>query len=134
MDLPDGSRMLGVHVAPGMNDLPGLHPLLSDSELEQLVSDASADLVRVGHTHKPLDRQVNGVRVVNTGSVSNPHPDAADRRSSYVVLNARSQGYEVQHRRVGYDYDRVIAVVEASHHPARAYISRHYAPGAEASS
>jgi predicted phosphodiesterase len=85
---------------------------------------ASADLVCVGHTHRPLDRTVNGVRAINVGSVSNPLVD--DRRASYVILDATESGYTIEHRRVAYDYAAVIEAVTRSHHPAGEYIIRHF--------
>jgi len=51
MLLPDGTRLLAVHVAPGQDDGSGIHPALSDDELNALVAKASADLVCVGRTH-----------------------------------------------------------------------------------
>lgn len=45
----------------------------TDQQLvEAGVTDADADLIFVGHTHVPLDRTVNGVRVINLGRVSVP--------------------------------------------------------------
>ena len=35
--LPDGTRLLAVHVAPGQDDGSGIHPALSDDELNALV-------------------------------------------------------------------------------------------------
>jgi predicted phosphodiesterase len=123
--LPDGTRMLGVHVAPGKDDGTGIHPALSDDDLRRLLEAASADLVCVGHTHRPLDRTVNGVRAINVGSVSNPLVD--DRRASYVILDATESGYTIEHRRVAYDYAAVIEAVTRLRHPAGEYIIRHFA-------
>src|ERR1051326_4776761 len=122
-DLPDGSRLLGVHVAPGQVDGPGIHPRLSDAELVSHVQNAGADLVCVGHTHWPVDRTVAGVRVINSGSVSNPI--AFDLRASYARIEATSNSVHVEHRRIAYDVDSVIDAVERSHHPAGAYIISH---------
>ena len=114
--LPDGTRSLLVHAAPGTDDGPGLHPGLSDAEIEQLVAESDADLVCVGHTHELMDRQLAGTRVVNPGSVSNPK--APDLRASYIVLDAAPSGLEVLHRRVDYDHQAVMEAVGESHHPA----------------
>ena len=40
---PDGTRMLGVHAAPGLDDGPGIIPLLSDEELRTLLAPAEAE-------------------------------------------------------------------------------------------
>jgi predicted phosphodiesterase len=95
--LADGTRALAVHVAPGRDDGPGIHPALAPDELSALVADCAADLLLVGHTHWPLDVRAGGVRIVNVGSVSNPW--APDVRASYVLLN----GDEITFRRVAYD-------------------------------
>lgn len=58
LTLPDGTRLLGVHAAPGRDDGPGIHPGLRDDELDACLSTAEADLLCVGHTHVPLDRTV----------------------------------------------------------------------------
>ena len=70
--LPDGTRVLGVHASPGRDDGSGLQPTHSDAQLERRLAGCEADLVIVGHTHVPLDRQVGSIHVVNLGSVSNP--------------------------------------------------------------
>ncbi len=124
LELPDGTRLLGVHVAPGVDDGAGLHPALSDDELAARVSGGLADLVCVGHTHRPMDRTVGDVRVVNVGSVSNPA--TADLRACYALLDADDSDYHIEHRRVPYDYQAVIAAIEASRHPASAYIIQHF--------
>jgi predicted phosphodiesterase len=124
MLLPDGTRLLAVHVAPGQDDGLGIHPALSDDELTALVAEASADLVCVGHTHWPIDRTVAGVRVINTGSVSNPV--ALDLRASYALIDASEAGYGVEHRRVAYDVEAVIEAVERSRHPSGSFIISHF--------
>jgi predicted phosphodiesterase len=93
LQLPDGTRVLGVHVAPGMQDGAGIHPNITDEELRRTVARVAADLVCVGHTHWPIDRHVDRMRVINTGSVSNPL--ALDLRASYALINAHRSGYQV---------------------------------------
>lgn len=121
--LPDGTRLLGVHAAPGQDDGLGLYPDQSDAELEAALRDAQADLLCVGHTHQAMDRRVAAGRVVNLGSVSNPL--APDARASYVLLQADAWGYHVEQRRVDYDRDAVIAQLERLRHPGAAFIVRH---------
>jgi predicted phosphodiesterase len=116
--------MLGAHAAPGADDGTGIHPGMSADELRSLVADCGADLVCVGHTHWPLDRQVGDVHIVNLGSVSNPW--ASDWRASYVLLDADAAGYRLRHRRVHYDRQAAIEAVERSRHPAGEYIVSHY--------
>jgi predicted phosphodiesterase len=123
LTLSDGTRLLGVHAAPGTDDGTGVHPGLSDAELQTLPADCGADLVCVGHVHWPLDRQVGDVRAVTLGSVSNPL--APDLRASYVLLEADTSSYRLQHQRVDYDLQAVIDAVRQSRHPAPEFIVRH---------
>jgi predicted phosphodiesterase len=122
MTLPDGTRLLGVHVAPDRNDGEGVHPRLNDQELRKMLNGCAADLVCVGHTHWPTERLLDGIRVVNVGSVSNPL--APDLRASYVLLSATGSGYEIENRRVAYRYDDVIEAVRRCRHPAGEYVIR----------
>jgi predicted phosphodiesterase len=120
MTLPDGTRLLGVHAAPGTDEGPGIHLKLTDDKLYELVKTSEADLICVGHTHIPLDRTVNGIRVVNLGSVSNPVMPSL--QASYVLLEADASGYQLHHHEVAYDRQAVIEAIRAVHHPASSHI------------
>jgi predicted phosphodiesterase len=124
MTLPDGTRLLGVHASPGQDDGDGISPATSDDTLRGLLAGCDANLVCVGHTHRALDRTVDGVRVVNLGSVSNPH--GSDLRASYVLLDAGAGGYGLRHRQVSYDVQAVVEAVKRSHHPAADFIIGHF--------
>lgn len=119
--LPDGTRLLGVHAAPGQDDGNGIHPKLAEAELKALLDGCDADLVCVGHTHWPVDFHVGDVHVVNLGSVSNPRIPSLD--ASYVVLEADRAGYSVQHRQVAYDREAVLQLLHDLRHPGRDFIS-----------
>jgi predicted phosphodiesterase len=129
LTLPDGTRLLGVHAAPGQDDGPGVPPHRSDDDLGALLGEAEADLVCVGHTHWPLDRPVSvsdrgAGRVVNLGSVSNPL--APDLRASYVRLEADRSGYRLTHRRVDYDRAAAVAALGRLRHPGARFIVDHF--------
>lgn len=119
--LPDGKRVLGVHAAPDTDDGMGISINTPDEELLALVRGVEADLLLVGHTHIPFDRQAGIIRVINPGSISNPFPP--DLRASYVLLEADKAGYAVEFRRVDYDHQAVIEATQAVKHPACAYIT-----------
>lgn len=114
--LPDGTRVLCVHAAPGQDDGDGIRPVMSDAEVAAAIAGAAADLIFVGHTHWALDRTVNGTRVVNLGSVS--LPVLPDLRASYVLLAADEQGYQLTLRKVDYDHQQVIDQLQTQKHPA----------------
>ena len=82
--LPDGTRVLLVHAAPGSDEGNGINAGQSDDDLRAMLAGVEAGLVFVGHTHQPLDRTVDGVRVINLGSVSNP--PRADKRAMWTLL------------------------------------------------
>jgi predicted phosphodiesterase len=120
--LPDGTRVLAVHAAPGTDDGMGISINTSDEELYVLVEGVEAELVLVGHTHLPFERMAGKIRVVNPGSVSNPFPP--DLRASYAILEADERGTTIHHRRVDYDREAVIQAVREVNHPALDYIER----------
>ena len=120
--LPDGTRLLAVHAAPGTDGGDGIHPALSDDELRTILNGCGADLVCVGHTHWALDRSVEGIRVVNLGSVSNPYPP--DLRASYVLLEADKRAYRLEHCRVDYNREAVIALMERMHFSGANYAAK----------
>jgi predicted phosphodiesterase len=120
LTLPDGTRLLGVHAAPGEDDGPGVNPDQTDDELAAILDGCDADLVIVGHTHFPLDRTVGDVRVVNLGSVSNPV--TADLRAAYLLLEADASGHRFERRHVTYDITAVMANVERVRHPASPFL------------
>ena len=122
LTLPDGSRVLAVHAAPGTDDGMGIHINTLEDELSELVSGLDVDTLLVGHTHLPFDRTASGIRIVNPGSVSNPFPP--DLRASYALLEADEGGYKIYHRRVDYDRQAVIQAVREVNHPASGYIER----------
>lgn len=119
--LPDGSRALVVHASPGADDGGGIHPNLSDEVLAKLVAGSEADLVFVGHTHAPLDRQVDGVRVVNPGSIGNPVLPGIG--ACYALLTISPAGYDLALKEVAYDKEAAIAATEAVKHPQADYIN-----------
>ena len=121
--LPDGTRLLGVHASPGQDDGSGFHPGLSQEQQGTLLAGCDADLVCVGHTHTVLDIEVDGIRVVNPGSISNPFPP--DLRAKYAILEADETGYRIERQFVEYDHAAVIDQVHRVKHPAGDYIIRY---------
>lgn len=120
LTLPDGTRLLGVHASPGRDDGPGIQPRHSDEQLKHQLAGCEADVAIVGHTHVPLDRQVENIRVINLGSVSNPVTPGL--QATYALLEADERGYHIQLRRVEYDRDAVIHAIEQSHHPTPSFL------------
>ena len=120
---PNGTRILAVHAAPGMDDGEGIHAGRSNVEIAGLVEGCDADVVFVAHTHEAMARQVGNTLVVNIGSLSNPR--GVDLRASYVVLEITTTDVRVTHRRVSYDHELFAEIVQRSRHPAAPFILRH---------
>ncbi|MBX3013551.1 MAG: metallophosphoesterase family protein [Caldilineaceae bacterium] len=119
--LPDGTRVLGVHAAPGRDTGLGFKVGLSDEALLRVLGDCAADLIFGGHHHRPLDVTTGGKRIVNVGSVSLPFPP--DLRASYLLLTADATGYTLEPRRVDYDREAVLREVQRLRHPGVGYIA-----------
>ncbi|MDA1330314.1 MAG: metallophosphoesterase [Chloroflexi bacterium] len=120
--LPDGTRFLGVHSSPGSDDSSGLHPELSKEALRKLFGEAEADIVCVGHTHYHMEANVDGIRLINLGSVSNPFPP--ELRASYVLLEANEEATKLEHYFVEYDHEAVIEATAKIDHPEIERITR----------
>jgi putative phosphoesterase len=60
-------------------------PNASDDELHGTYTSLGAPIVVYGHIHRPYIRQLHGMTVVNTGSVSQSYD--GDRRTSYLVID-----------------------------------------------
>ena len=86
-----------------------------DSFLEKMARDVGAragDLICFGHTHKPWQRDVNGIRFVNTGSVGRPRD--GDPRACYVMLTMEGSEARVEFVRVTYDINDAVQAIRMS--------------------
>jgi predicted phosphodiesterase len=121
--LPDGSRALLVHSAPGRDDGPGLAPEQSDDALMRAgFTSGEADLILVGHTHVPSERDLPGCRAVNPGPVS--LPIRSDDQARWAVLDATDIGYAIEYRAVQYDLASVVDDLTRQWHPASGWLAR----------
>jgi putative phosphoesterase len=88
-----------------------------DAGLERILDGANADVLVVGHTHKPYHRVLpSGRHVINEGSVGKPKD--GDPRAAYVILEAEGKDLKVEFVRGAYDIERVATAIEASEMPA----------------
>ena len=84
----------------------GIYPEMGDADLAGRV-DGRARLFAVGHTHRPLIRELDGTLVANVGSVGLPFD--GDRRAGYARAVAGPGGWQVTIRRLAYDWQRTRA-------------------------
>lgn len=121
--LPDGMSVLAVHAQPGQDEGASLLPTQDDAYVRDVFGQDGATLVFVGHTHWAQDRQLDGLRVINPGSVGNPlYPNLF---ASYVLLTADLSSYTIEFRRVEYDREAVVAKLDRLRHPSAEFIIKH---------
>jgi predicted phosphodiesterase len=118
MEVPDYGRVVAVHATP-TDDEATLYPDTPDDQVRPHLVDLEARLLLYGHTHRPVDRVVDGVRLVNDGSAGLPLD--GDPRPAYALLDFADGQCGVTIRRVAYDVEAVVAELEQVQHPARAW-------------
>jgi putative phosphoesterase len=101
-----GKRFLLVHATPRdpMDEYGPPDPAFWAPRLVGV----QADYVCVGHTHQPFVLRVNGITVINPGSVGLSRD--ADPRAAYAVID----GDDVQLKRVSYPVERTVSAILAS--------------------
>src|SRR5512132_738902 len=90
----------------------------SDSFLEKMgtaLGSRSDDVICFGHTHKPWQRVVGGIRFINTGSVGRPKD--GDWRACYALLTVDGAGTQVEFVRVAYDVEEAVRGIRESELP-----------------
>jgi putative phosphoesterase len=118
--IQEGNRqLLVVHGSP-RSDEEGLTVKTAAEDLENMPVGPKVAVIACGHTHVPMDRTIEGVRVVNAGSVGLPFD--GDPRACYAVISslaANGSGpTRVELRRVAYDVEKAIAQFYVRNHPA----------------
>jgi diadenosine tetraphosphatase ApaH/serine/threonine PP2A family protein phosphatase len=126
MDVGAGSprpygRVVAFHANP-TDDEVNLLPNTPDGQVRPHLAGVNARLVLCGHTHRPMDRTVDGVRLVNDGSVG--FSLDGDPRPAYALLDFAGGECTVALRRVEYDREAVLAELERVQHPGRAFVGR----------
>lgn len=101
-----GPAAILVHGAPTLNTLYWTEDRPDDfaRNMIQRARARPGDLLAFGHTHKPWQRTVDGVHLLNTGSVGRPKD--GDWRAGYVAVSWDGDDPDVEFVRVEYDLDR----------------------------
>lgn len=107
---PDGSRLRAVHASMRSNR-DGIYPATPDDQLAAQIAPAPAVFV-TSHTHRPLQRRLNGTLVVNTGAVGLPFD--GDRRAAYARVTWRRGEWRAEIVRLAYDRTQADRDFEAS--------------------
>jgi putative phosphoesterase len=74
LDIDGLGRVLFVHATP-RNDTEIFTAITPDERVAPVLAGVDADVMVCGHTHVQFDRVVDGVRIVNAGSVGMPYED-----------------------------------------------------------
>jgi len=121
MGIPGYGRLIAVHATPTDDEIC-IFPDIPGDEIRPHLAGLDARLLLYGHTHRPVDRTVDDVRLVNAGSVGLPLD--GDPRPAYAMLDFEGGRCDVTVRRVTYDLEAVIAKLERVEHPGRAWVVR----------
>jgi predicted phosphodiesterase len=97
------------HGAPG-SDEQVITRVTSEERLRGLLAGVEERTVVCGHTHIQFDRVLDGIRVLNAGSVGAPYEG---RRGAYWI----ELGPDVTFRRTEYDVEAVVAAISATSYP-----------------
>jgi putative phosphoesterase len=108
----EGKRFRPVHGSPRrMNEY-----LFEDRDprsLARIAQGADADVLVFGHTHKPWVRDIEGVLMVNDGSVGKPKD--GDPRAAWALFTVDpDKPVQVEIRRVPYDVAGMAAAIRAA--------------------
>jgi putative phosphoesterase len=99
------------HATPH-DDEPIFTRISPDERVRALIGDIDQHVVVCGHTHMQFDRTVDGIRVVNAGSVGMPY-------GTTDACWALVDGNDVELRRTPYDLEAAAERLRASGHSER---------------
>jgi putative phosphoesterase len=116
----DDQRLLLVHGSPrDVGDV--IRADTPDGEVREMIAGAAADLIFFGHTHVPLDRTVDDVRLVNPGAVGYPQGEPGSARYAWLTRDGRV--WQVAFRLVHYDVEVVVQRLLSTRRPYRLWIA-----------
>jgi predicted phosphodiesterase len=124
VSLPNGKRLLCAHGSPRhFNDV--ILPETRDGEVRAMLGPIENTIFCGGHTHLQQIRQLGETFFFNPGSVGladrHDGPDGTrrvNRWAEYAVLTVTDSGREtLEFRRVPYDVERLLAMIDASDMP-----------------
>lgn len=106
------------HGAPGSDTAP-MTRFTSDDRLRSLLAGVEEEVVVCGHTHVQFDREVDGVRVLNAGSVGAPYE--VEPGAYWLELDP-----EPRFRRTEYDFEEAERLLLATGYPNLGHVSERF--------
>ncbi len=82
----------------------------SDVRFRELAIDVNADVVITGHSHTPYHKHIDGVHFINPGSVGRMFD--GNPAASYALIKLSRHELFVQHYRIPYDVETVVAELQ----------------------
>ncbi len=117
VDVPGLGAVLFCHATP-RSDEELITALTPAERLRPMLEGVTQPVVVCGHTHMQFDRSVDGVRLINAGSVGMPY----GRPGAYWLL----LGPDIRMMRTEYDLERTAELVQKTSYPQAAeFASRH---------
>jgi diadenosine tetraphosphatase ApaH/serine/threonine PP2A family protein phosphatase len=109
-------EVLFCHGSPG-SDEEMMTSLTPEPALRRMLAGVEQRLVVCGHTHVQFDRTLDGIRIVNSGSVGMAYEG---RRGAFWL----ALGPDVEFRRTDYDYEQAAERILASDYCAAENLAR----------
>jgi predicted phosphodiesterase len=106
--------LLVVHANPKTDD-EHVWPDADEALLERFFEGVEERTIAFGHLHLPYARLWRDRLLVNVASAGLPKD--GDPRASYAILTQRPEGWQVKHRRVAFDVEKVVRDIEKSGMP-----------------
>lgn len=106
--------LLVAHANPKSDD-EHLWPDADDALLERVTAGISERTIAFGHLHLPYVRVWRDFLLVDVASAGLPKD--GDPRAGYAIFTERPGGWQVKHRRVDFDVDKVARDIEKSGMP-----------------
>ena len=110
------AALLVVHANPKSDD-EHIWPDADDATLERLFEGVEERTIAFGHLHLAYARLWRDRLLVNVASAGLPKD--GDPRAGYAILTLRPGGWQVKHRRVAFDVDKVARDIEKSGMPRK---------------
>jgi predicted phosphodiesterase len=132
LELPDGNRMLCFHGSPrSYNDWIFAHT--PENEVMAMFGEQRAPVMVGGHTHLQMVRRLDGVLMVNPGSVGLPFRQWWPREvriapwAEYGLLGFENGRVAIDLRRTTFDVDALLALAKESGMPHASWWAQSWA-------
>lgn len=109
-----GNELLVVHANP-QNDEEHIRPDADDGFLARMTTGIPERTIAFGHLHLPYVRAWRDRIFVNVASAGLPKD--GDPRACYAIFTERPGGWEIKHRRVVFDVEKVARQIRRSGMP-----------------